>query len=744
MFEPSSFDNPIFQMQKALENAIHHLGLELMGGIKHLPQQIRKALEQGKMGSMSRSFIDQSGAVQKLKKDLAEVGGSIRILKNHLANLSAVKTGLDNAQKTLINNWKKYNRDIMSKIAKATSSSDKIDLQDQRSLTLGALKKKLEAIQKNKEAITGQMNLQEISLGRITKLHDQLLAQLNAARLISAAQLGLNLLIEAAIWGAVSGYRELRIRGEAGTQALANLGEVFLSKIRLMSQGVFASMADVAKVGGQIGNRLGTVDFAPELLDNSVFLMKHMKLTEEQSARLGTTFYRMSGFSTKTAASSLIVAENLARKNLYPAGTLMRQMADDTEIFARHASQGAQAFARAEMFTARAGTNLKNIEGFADRLVGDFESSLKMQAELQTYMPDFDFSEIMFASQFGSSEDVTKSLMTQLKGRDISKMPRSFQMAIQKSLGFSFEELQSLSKGIEPGKEGFKGYQPGDETRGIIKTWATSVADMVAENYKLVSSIILAATALQMLATSTLFNNRVTQGIIASFGQTTLGKLIGSRALPIAGAGIAGLITGMGAFASSKGAGNSTGTALKKALTTGGLTSALSLGGAVLGSFLGPLGTVGGGMLGGLLGSMFGGKIAAGIHHRGGMVGSSTLSRMVGSSNFLGAGRFHTGLLPNEFPSILQKGEAVLTGMQQNKIAQITNIATEAAIAGKIMGDHQGGISRIGAASFADSVDLKRVELLLSQLIRVTKEGKVIAVDGREVGKTVLNSYSRD
>lgn len=78
----------------------------------------------------------------------------------------------------------------------------------------------------------------------------------------------------------------------------------------------------------------------------------------------------------------------------------------------------------------------------------------------------------------------------------------------------------------------------------------------------------------------------------------------------------------------------------------GGLSSLLGGGGAGGGSNSG----------GGIFGSLF-----SSIFHDGGVVGeSSAPSRMMPAHVFATAPRFHNGLMPDEFPAILQKGETVI------------------------------------------------------------------------------------
>ena len=63
-----------------------------------------------------------------------------------------------------------------------------------------------------------------------------------------------------------------------------------------------------------------------------------------------------------------------------------------------------------------------------------------------------------------------------------------------------------------------------------------------------------------------------------------------------------------------------------------------------------------GGFLGGFFDDIFGS-----LFHSGGKVGESSVSRRaLPAYAFIGAPRFHNGLMPDEFPAILQKGETVL------------------------------------------------------------------------------------
>ncbi len=111
---------------------------------------------------------------------------------------------------------------------------------------------------------------------------------------------------------------------------------------------------------------------------------------------------------------------------------------------------------------------------------------------------------------------------------------------------------------------------------------------------------------------------------------------------------------------------------------TGG--AAASPGGGMFGSlFSGLSGMFSGGGEeegGGMLSSL--GSLFAGFLHEGGTVGGTlTPSRLMPAHIFAGSPRFHDGLMPDEFPAILQKGETVLPKNSKNSGMNVTmNIST--------------------------------------------------------------------
>jgi lambda family phage tail tape measure protein len=97
----------------------------------------------------------------------------------------------------------------------------------------------------------------------------------------------------------------------------------------------------------------------------------------------------------------------------------------------------------------------------------------------------------------------------------------------------------------------------------------------------------------------------------------------------------------------------------------------------------GPIASELGGLFGGGGGGASGGggffsSIFSSIFHSGGVVAETMAARRaVPAHVFMGAQRFHDGLMPDEFPAILQKGETVLPkGMKQAAPQVVMNIST--------------------------------------------------------------------
>lgn len=90
-------------------------------------------------------------------------------------------------------------------------------------------------------------------------------------------------------------------------------------------------------------------------------------------------------------------------------------------------------------------------------------------------------------------------------------------------------------------------------------------------------------------------------------------------------------------------------------------------------------------------------KIGAPVSHAGGIVGvTAGVTRMVDPGLFTGAPRFHSGLAPDEFPAILQRGEAVIPKNQVGGMAASGAVNITVNVDGSKGGSPEGN-QRLGA-----------------------------------------------
>jgi hypothetical protein len=168
----------------------------------------------------------------------------------------------------------------------------------------------------------------------------------------------------------------------------------------------------------------------------------------------------------------------------------------------------------------------------------------------------------------------------------------------------------------------------------------------------------------------------------------------------------------------------------------------------------GLIGGLGGGILGSMVGTGIGNMFGAEVRHGGGISGmGSRTYRNVSSNIFSGAPKFHGGLMPDEIPSILQRGEAVLTRSQVGGLAQM--MQTHQALGSNLPSPDEFGMMNSAASAYTRATatstaspqgqqSMTKIESLLEQLITHTKEGKTLQIDGKKVGSTIMSAFSRE
>jgi hypothetical protein len=439
--------------------------------------------------------------------------------------------------------------------------------------------------------------------------------------MIGAAIVGMIMLMINQFFAAAKVFRDA---GQTGKQLWESTQKAAGISGAMLKHGFLMDAKEAAEQIEAMQTVMGQLSIPDKVTEQAAYLNRMFKMSAEASAEISGMLFRFGGRDENAAIKSIKYVEAFARKNGLNAKQIYADMAQHGEDLAKSGNMVAESLAKAAVDSKRVGYNMSSMTGLADRLVGDFEGALKTQAQLQTMFPGADMSEVMYASQFGTNEqlgDAVKS-MVQGIGMEFKSMPRSFKLALQQATGMSATELanivgsKDLSKLAEPS---------GDPT-----------VDGITQAFDL-----------------------------SEGGVGTIIKLLKVIAF-------SPLIGGMGNFFK-----------FNKANPADNWH-----------------------------------KQAWGFH-TGGIVGIN------------GVPRFHDGLMPNEIPAILQKGEAVLTA---NMLSGLSGIV------GNIMSirDTMSGANVSSGVAVGDSSNL---ESLLRELIVATKQQKTIQMDAKKVGEVLVSAH---
>jgi hypothetical protein len=238
--------------------------------------------------------------------------------------------------------------------------------------------------------------------------------------------------------------------GLTGSQVLQQIEKSQGLRRDLTMRGTVTSPEEIAQHMTAMQTDMADLNAPMELMERAAFLAQNFKLSSTEAAKYVGDLYRLSGSSTSAVIKNSQYIQQLAIKNGMSTAQIFRMMAENSDKLAKSGNMSAEAYARAAIKAERIGVSMGSISSLADRLVSDFEGALKTQAEMQTMFPGADMSEVMYASQFGTEEQVLDSVTNMVKGLgvDFKNLPRSFKLALERSTGMSSLEIGKMM-GVE-------------------------------------------------------------------------------------------------------------------------------------------------------------------------------------------------------------------------------------------------------------------------------------------------------
>tara|TARA_B100002019_G_scaffold290855_1_gene309505 strand:+ start:4531 stop:6105 length:1575 start_codon:yes stop_codon:yes gene_type:complete len=182
-------------------------------------------------------------------------------------------------------------------------------------------------------------------------------------------------------------------------------------------------------------------------------LLLNTGLSGDEAGKLLKTMSLINGNSIETNVNTLLTKDNLMEAGGVRTAAVFKQLAGDTNLFAKSSIRGADALFRAAEAAEKMGVELSKFDQFADSLL-DVGATLDAQARLESIPglagSGINLGSLMQTAQFGTLEDLQNSLATQLRGVDLQAIVRSGRAQtkeLENLLKFSIEDLMKIQAG---------------------------------------------------------------------------------------------------------------------------------------------------------------------------------------------------------------------------------------------------------------------------------------------------------
>ena len=240
----------------------------------------------------------------------------------------------------------------------------------------------------------------------------------------------------------------------------------------------------------------GGVELATK--ENLVSLGKMQKITGISNAdaiKLSKTFMDMTGSTFETALNFQETTAALAEANGVAPGDVVKDLAENTEMFAEFAQDGGANLAKAAIQAKKLGLNLATTSKIANSLL-DFESSIEKEMEASLMIgKQLNFNRARSLALEGDLAGAAADVAAQVGGPEaLNKMNVLQRKALADSIGVSVEELSKLAGGNLKVESDTKSIE--EKNLGQMETLNTGMKALTVATYALMGAT-LALVAVQ-------------------------------------------------------------------------------------------------------------------------------------------------------------------------------------------------------------------------------------------------------
>lgn len=217
----------------------------------------------------------------------------------------------------------------------------------------------------------------------------------------------------------------------------------FTSKVALAGLLSEQSAEAVKDLGRELGD-VREVSFG--VAADAATMAYHLNLSGEQTAFLMHAFGEMQGLSYDVGQNTIAYAEHLALANGLMPGEMMKEIAENTEFFAKFSRDGGKNIADAALAAGKLGVNLDTVGKVADHLL-DYQSSIQDEMEASVLLGrNLNLSKARELAYQGNINGAMQEALNAAGGIEaFNQMDYYQRQAVAKAIGVGVDELQKMS-----------------------------------------------------------------------------------------------------------------------------------------------------------------------------------------------------------------------------------------------------------------------------------------------------------
>ena len=300
-----------------------------------------------------------------------------------------------------------------------------------------------------------------------------------------------------------------------------------------------------------------SIDITKGLADpKAIAQFKLLGISTDDAVKLSKTFMDMTGSTFQQALDFQNITGQMAEMNGLRPGDVVKDLAENTEMFATYAKDGGLNLARAAVQARKLGASLQTTSKIADSLL-DFESSIEKEMEASLMIgKQLNFNRARALALEGDLAGAVADVAKQVGGPQALNQMNSLQRkALADSIGVSVDELAKLASGKLEVKSDVTSPQEAN-TDAIKKLLSSNKGLITATGILTAATLALAAVMAKdsimkgIGKVKDLFNPTVTKGVFKSgkrAGQTYYrsgGQFVSKQATGFASSRAAGLLRG--------------------------------------------------------------------------------------------------------------------------------------------------------------------------------------------------------